>query len=298
MKIAPLLAQYLYQQKSLDLPGIGRFLLDPSAQIHADYNNSNKIEHLEGVTFINDPTRKETPDLIQFISSQTGKIKALASADLASFLGLAQQFINIGKPFLFEGIGSLYKLRSGEYQFTPGHAIAVSLKDASVKEEELQGETVHDYKSIFYPKKATINWKKPLVAFLLLGGLGLAAWVGYYIYQKTNSQNTMVASESMTIEEPVLSQDKALPTQKDTGLAPVHTATGVPGNVKVILETALAKRAFSRYRTLKNFQWNVQLETKDSLSYKLYMLLPANAIDTTRILDSLTRLNGKRVYIE
>ena len=35
-------------------------------------------------------------------NAQTGKIKALASADLESYLELAQQFLNIGKPYLLE----------------------------------------------------------------------------------------------------------------------------------------------------------------------------------------------------
>ena len=40
------------------------------------------------------------------------------------------------------------------------------------------------------------------------------------------------------------------------------------------------------------------METKDSVSFTLYMLLPVTAADTSRVLDSLSRLNGKRVRIE
>lgn len=298
MKIAPLLAQYLYHQKSLDLTGMGSFMLDPSAPTEIDHHKSNKTYNLEGVTFINDPSRKESADLIQFISSQTGKIKALASADLDSFISLAQQFLNIGKPFLFEGIGSLSKIRSGGYNFTPGQIIAVSLKDKAVKESQRAGESEHDYKSIFYPKKAGINWKKPIVAFLLLAGLGLAAWVGYYIYNKTSSQNNLVDAEEIMNDEPVLSQNTVTANSKDTVSTPLQRLLITPGTIKVVLESAPAKRAFSRFNTLQNFQWQVQLETKDSLSYKLYMVLPGHSGDTTRMLDSLSRLNGKRVYIE
>jgi hypothetical protein len=76
-------------------------------------------------------------------------------------------------------------------------------------------------------------------------------------------------------------------------------APAIPsGNYKFVLENAFAKRAFDRFTRLKTFQWNVQMETKDSLQYKIFMILPAVASDTTRIKDSLTNLNGRKVYIE
>ncbi|HEV7780729.1 MAG TPA: hypothetical protein VGO58_05660, partial [Chitinophagaceae bacterium] len=183
MKIAPLLAQYLYSHKRLDLPGLGTFLLDPSASIEPE-TNKNKASNLEGVSFENKPSLKETPELIQFISSQAGKIKALAAADLESHLGLAQQFLNIGKPFLFEGIGTLVKMRSGEFTFSSGQAIYVSPKDQTVRDNRsatATEESIHDYKSVFYPKKTRTQWKKPVAIFLLVAGLGLAIWGGYTV---------------------------------------------------------------------------------------------------------------------
>jgi hypothetical protein len=40
------------------------------------------------------------------------------------------------------------------------------------------------------------------------------------------------------------------------------------------------------------------METADSVSFKLYLLLPMTNADTTHILDSLTAFTGKKVYIE
>ena len=109
MKLAPLLAKYLYTHKRLDLPGIGTFLFDPSAIIESESSKYNKPRNMEGISFESNVLAKETAELIGFISTQAGKMKALAAADLDSHLELAQQFLNIGKPFLFEGIGSLVK---------------------------------------------------------------------------------------------------------------------------------------------------------------------------------------------
>ena len=107
MKLTHLIAQYLYKNKRLDLQGIGSFSLDNSIVIEAEDNKAPQQKGIEGVSFENNATIKEDPELISFISFYTGKIKALASADLNSHLELAKQFMNIGKPFLFEGIGSL-----------------------------------------------------------------------------------------------------------------------------------------------------------------------------------------------
>jgi len=158
LKVAPLLAQYLYTYKRLDLPGLGTFLLDSSTVLEPESNKKIIPVNLEGVSFENMPSIKESPELIQFISSQTGKIKALASADLNSYLGQAQQFLNIGKPFLFEGIGSLTKIRSGEFSFTPGQAMAMSIKEVAANEirPDLSAEKTNtDYKSVFYQRKAS-----------------------------------------------------------------------------------------------------------------------------------------------
>ena len=62
----------------------------------------------------------EDNDLIDFIVQNTKKIKPLASADLDSFLTLGRQFLNIGKPFTIQNLGTLEKLKSGDLNLNPG----------------------------------------------------------------------------------------------------------------------------------------------------------------------------------
>ena len=50
VKLASLLAQYLYTNHRLDLPGIGTFLLDPST-ISSVENTKQRSTVLEGVSF-------------------------------------------------------------------------------------------------------------------------------------------------------------------------------------------------------------------------------------------------------
>ena len=303
LKIAPLLAQYLYSHKRLDLPGLGTFLLDPSSSVEPETGKQHKASNLEGVSFENKPLLKETAELVQYISSQTGKIKALAAADLESHLGLAQQFLNIGKPFLFEGIGSLVKIRSGEFSFSSGQAIYVSPAAQPAKDSSSSAaseESLHDYKSVFYPRKTKTEWKKPVAILLLIGGLGLAIWGGYTVYKRTVSKNSNsdIATEEPKKDETILVQDTTSNQPSVANTMQTAAATTPAGNIKFVLEMASAKRAFARFAKLKNLQWPVQMETSDSLTYKLFLVIPGTASDTTRQVDSLRALNGKKVYVE
>ncbi len=305
LKITTLLAQYLYTKKQLCLPGIGIFTLDNEIVPEPEKNKHNKTFALEGVSFQHDRTVKEDPDLIAFISEQSGKIKALASADLYSHLELASQFLNIGKPFLFEGIGSLVKTQTGEFSFTPGQVIPDRM-DATVHreygKETISEEPVGDYKSIFYNKHSKSAWKKPAAIGLILLGFGLAIWGGYTVYKKraerSEKEETAVSSDKNETNQNSINRSPDTTTQKEDTTA---TSTQPPlmpaGTKKFILEISPKERALYRYNRLKTFQWQVEMETKDSSSFTLYMLLPVSPADTSRILDSLSRLNGKRVYI-
>jgi len=298
LKLAPLLVQYLITHKRLDLPGIGSFLLNEPAYPEPEHHKNDKQAGVENVSFESNAAVKINPDLIQFIADQTGKIKALASADLESYLALAQQFLNIGNPFLFEGIGILEKLKSGEYALIPGTSIHEKTKNyAPVEKPDSpdSGEFRNDYRKIFYSGKVKMKWGNPIVIILIIAGLAFAVWGGYSIYKRNILKNKLVAEDNNKKEGPVPVSDSVM-FQKDSAVVPVPNTTA--GMKKFILEVCNAKRAYERYGKLKAFLWNVQMGTKDSVTYKLFLVLPASASDSSHIIDSLSLLNGRRVYIE
>lgn len=300
MKIAPLLAHYLYTTKRLDLPNIGTFLLDNSINIEQDNNKQLKNVLLEGVSFESNPSiKKPSDDLIQYIASHSARIKPLATADLDSFLGLAIQFINIGKPFLIDGIGSLTKINSGGFTFSPGQILTEKLNDYLAIDSAAiaSREADDDYKRIFYPDKPKKQWKKPISILLVLMGIVLAIWGGYIIYKKTSIENKPIENNMVNNNaiETVPVTDTLVPSKDSI----IEVTQQIPDGIsKFILEIANKKRALQRFSQLKTYQWKVELDSKDSLSYKIFMLLPVASADTSRVLDSLSRLNGKKVYIE
>jgi hypothetical protein len=297
LKLAPLLAQFLYSHKRLDLQGIGSFFLDPSVVIESDQSRQPRQLHPDGISFENNPSIRESPELIGFISAQTGKMKALASADLHSHLELAQQFLNIGKPFLLEGIGNLVKVRTGLYEFKPGQLLTEKLREPADKDLSHPGGSDHTYEPFLEKEKARTTWTKPVLALLVLVGVGLAVLGGYIVY-KRNAPPRNPVSEIPRKETPSLTAANTSITNKPDSTLQTATMDVQDGNYKYILETAGRTRAFKRYNMLKEYRWKVQMETKDSIQFKIFMILPTLALDTTRVVDSLTALNGRKVYVE
>lgn len=290
MKIPTLLANYLYNNHRLDLPGIGTFTMDPGS-INTAENSKQRSTVLEGISFKSNPALQDSPDLVAFISSQTGKMKALADADLGSYLQLAQQFLNISKPFIFEGIGTLIMKKPGEFEFKPATIALDKLKDNKTDEgstaiNESAGESFLD------KPKSKLEWNKPVIALLVLAGIAFAIWGGYTISKRAGTTNN-------TIENTEIIPTKPAAPDTTTHIASVQAPPDTADkNYKYVLQVGNKQRIEQRYKQLKTNLWDVHLETKDSVEYKLFMLLPALNADTTHIVDSLTNWLGRKVFIE
>lgn len=294
MKLALLLAQYLYANKRLDLPGIGTFLLDPSVNIDPENDKNAKKDFGEGITFENNSTIKDNTSLVDFISSTTGKIKALAAADLDSHLWLGQQFLNIGKPFMLDGIGSLVKNQAGQFVFNPGSLTPEALKEYSSPKHGVVSDKTEDdytdYSDILRPRKERMQWKKPLIVLLVLAGIFVAIWGGYTIYKNNSRAETTdsITTASEKKEPLTTSVTDTTGIRKENSISATTNTVSVPvGNYKFIVETAGKVRALKRYQKLKNLPTDVRMETTDSVTFKLYFFVPATAADTARIRDSL-----------
>lgn len=304
MKLTQLIAQFLYINKKLELPGIGRFSLDPSVVIDPESEKNNRREITDAIQFEHDPRIRETPELIAFIAERTGKMKALAAADLDSHLWLGQQFLNIGKPFVLEGIGHLLKNQQGQFEFTPGILQPEVLKSqperAIITENSVQ-ENDGDYSNILQPRKETATWRRPLAFLFILAGIGIAIWAGYYIYRQSQPEETAATQPPAPEknEAPVPSAPPSVNVQNvqpDTMLTDNQVATSPETTLprpasattyKFIVETAGKKRAFERFQRLKNLPTDVKMETADSITFNLFFLLAASPADTTKLLDSL-----------
>lgn len=184
MKLAPVLSQFLYAHKKLVLVGMGTFLID------ADQNAEECTRQNNSISFLNNPSLKDDDSLISFISSETGKMKALAASDLHTFLELSMQFLNIGKPFKLEGIGTLVKNKNGRLDFTPGTAGNEKNKEHQNKEltaTSYTEESFTGYTNLYSKSAKKVFWKKPVLICLLIVSVGLAIWAGNIVYKKSKT---------------------------------------------------------------------------------------------------------------
>jgi hypothetical protein len=278
LKISPLLAQFLIKNKQLSLAGLGRFTLNDSGEIN----------------FQHDASVKEDPELVNFIAENTGKMKSLVASDLNSNLELARQFLNIGKPYLFEGIGTLSKNKFGTIEFVQGNYLQEKNKENAGDGRDKTSTTENsftDYEEMFSPRKPKTPATKSIITWLVaIAGLSLAVFGGYIVYTKTkNKKETVVVKEDI---QPIIPTD-TLPKKADSTTLitkPVDTS----GMYRFVIEKAARQRAFFRYNYLKENLIDVKMDTKDSVLFNLYFLLPSTPADTAKKRDSLQRLYSTR----
>ena len=297
MKLASLLAEFLYEQKKLDLAGIGTFSINPSAPTSGDTQHPS-----EGISFEHNASVKDDDELIGYISAQTGKMKTLASSDLSSYIELGLQFLHIGKPLQIEGIGTLVKNKDASLEFTADHLLVAKIKETGIKElsaTSISDELLTTYETLKPKGEKSPLSKKFFLAFLAMATIAAIVWISYRLNQPDSSVQTETAQEMV-------------PAITDTAknVSPVDTTTTVKQPVvktsndsyRFVIEVAAKKRAFYRYYMLKKGNLPVQMSTTDSTNFKLYLVLPATSADTARIADSLTSrypaLNKRKTFAE
>jgi hypothetical protein len=300
LKLSSLFAKFLYQHKELKLPGIGIFSLDPSVSI-PDVQDKNFTEFLQHITYVQKPVANADEEFINFIRTETGKIKPLAESDLDSFLSDGKILLNIGKPFQLEGIGYLQKISEGNYEFKPGEPVLQRMENIIYD----RSDDVPRNKPYF--SEAGIqgnNLRKILIAGGAIAGIIAVVWLGYILYNKNTSKNalkdTIAVAPADTANKNVLldSVQRIIDSEKAAQTAAINTASA-PGTYKFVIEKTPNKmRALRRYNQLRN-STSIKMETKDSTSYNLYFTLPALASDTARIRDSLINWYGRKgVFVE
>lgn len=291
MKLAPVLSKYLAANKSLSLPGLGIFRADSTYDPNIDY--SKKGAPLLDISFEQAKITELDDELIDFVSKETGKMRVLAQSDLMSEIDGAIHFLNTGKPYFLPGIGTLTKKTNGSFEFHKEKYQGVEKekrKPAPAEKIVVPQAYIDDNQK---PKKT-----RPAMIIFTLCILAIAATVWFYVKNSERSGQDIeeVSNESLADSTQAAFNDSIASSNTVTPTAVVAP----PDNYKYILEIAKEPRASKRYKQLKAIQWPVEMETStsDSLSFKLFISLPAANTDTARIKDSLSALSGRKVWIE
>jgi len=307
LKLPQLLSHFLYQNKTLALPGIGVFTLASNFSVPEQLGNEQPLT-VQGIIYKQEFVQNPDPELIDFLHKYTGKMRPLAASDLDSYLQLGIQLLNIGKPFHFEGIGAIIKNKEDKYEFVPGEYSTTRLTLPSEERVEL---TEKKKKILDEPKKEYAPQSKAVKGLLLaigiVGGVALIAWAGYNLYKKKtpasgNTENEVVIKDDTsgfqkkdsTLTHPI---QNSLPPNKETKTE--ITKHGDTSLYKfVILSTANKTRALKRYNQLRSFELGVKMDTKDSSYFKIYFPIYTLPKDTLHIKDSLSDYYATKTTIE
>lgn len=303
MKFDDLLATFLYETKSLRLEGMGTFNLD--GKVNVTHESDKGIYYpIEGLSFTYNPKSDTDDNLILFLVKRLGKIQPLVRSDLESYLSNIKQFINIGKPYTIEGIGTLSKTNNGAYEFTPGNFLPMK--------EELHPKRENEEHN--YPVRNQSSAGKIIaIVLIVLAGLAALGGIGWGISnilakQKNNravQADTQEQGMADTLPQPdnqnisVQEQATSIP---DSAAGPFNISTGDSARFKMIFETTIKKyRADRRTYNLHALHSYTKIDTihiADSILYRLYLPMKIKIADTTRIKDSLKIFFGGAITAE
>ncbi len=306
MKIEQLIVQYLYQNKRVSLQDIGVFSVAEDITIPTDIEKDTVLPE-NAIQFKYDTKTLQDEGLINFVIENTRKIRPLATSDLESFVMLNKQFLNIGKPLVMEGLGTLQKINDGSYTFTQSTTSHVVVKEAPKVVTEKLKEKI----SFATPEKEAGTNKGKLLLLGLLGIVILAgAFTVYYFVtkDKSNTNDSLVDSEKVINTKD--SADKVNAQTNSTAdtsskINPITTTTTTIVNTKdsntfyvVIKEYQDLFMAKKRMDKLVSYGNKLVLTTQDSITYKMRMPFKLSITDTLKIKDSLNKFFQAKTYVE
>lgn len=299
MKIQEILSQYLYKEKTLTLPGLGRFDLNPSVNI---YDLKEEGWPADTISFTSNRNAVIEEGLLLFLMQQTGKMKPLAMSDLESYVSNGMQLINIGKPFPIKGIGSINKTKDNQFTFEQGSPALEKID--SINTDHVRDRTVlaEGEKEIDFSHEERKSSKKPIIILGIIVALVLVGWAVYLAIPKKDKapepeanfaeQTTPVDTTAQmfdTTAQIPLSDSTAAPDTTKSVSAPVQPVT-TSGSFQLLIDQYKSKSlADKRIASLKLRGFNVQLTVKDSTTYQVILPVNRPLSDTAYVMDSLRR---------
>lgn len=295
MKIGQLIAKYLQENNILNVNGIGSFLVTPNTEVTITDKQtaaSNPISYIYNEALVTDAV------FVDFIIKETSKIRPLAIADLETYIVTAKQLLNISKPFIIDGVGTLVKETSGIYTFLPGNYELPKISTDNDRDRRLrQAKEVSRDTEIKYKKDYNaINKtdyrpliKKGLGALTLLLLIAGIAWVVIkYIVPTKTTDASNIANNSSTNAPETTAQNKV----KDTATVLQTSTINKPDSLgklayKAVIRNTDSATAYKRYNGLINISQPAVIYKSAEGTFKVAILVRSSVADTARIADSI-----------
>lgn len=286
MTIEQLIVQCLYENKTVTLQNVGTFILSPELTL-PDEGKETDLS-LGTIEYIANQKVAEDPVLIDFISLHSRKMRSLAQADLESYIILQKQFLNIGKPLIIPGLGSLQKDQNGEFSFIQGKSISRHIDKLAEQKDKVLSDEI-SFKSE-QKKKKPVN-KIIVVAVLIIILLGGAAIAYYLLVQK--NKDTPVKQEEIVVTKPILPLPDTVAVTKTDHKQEVNDSSVYKVVVRKYDNEEEANKVATSFRS---YGHTIEIVNTNSV-YELAIPFFNNINDTTRVLDSLQKFFNFKTYI-
>lgn len=289
MKIEQLIVQHLYNNKKVTLQDMGSFILSANVSMPSE-SDKDGIMPENAISFEYNTKATEDESLIDFIVQQTRKIKPLATSDLESYTILGREYLNIGKPFSIEGLGTLEKNQNGQYEFIQGNSVNRRLQAAPALLKE------KDDKEIVFttPVRKHNNNKGGMIVIAVIFLLAIAAALIYFLNKKESGQQV---TEQVVTDTAAIQKDSIVST-----LPLIGANAGIPGDSStfkvVIKEYPTKEGADKAHAKLTGYGHKLIVYQVDSTVYRVAMPFTSPLSDTLRAKDSLNRFFGGKTFIE
>ena len=297
MKIEQLLVQHLYTAKQVRLEGIGTIHLDPAVILPAETEKDYQMPE-NAFRFEYNPKTTVDEALVDFIVHHTRKIKPLAQSDLESYSSLAKQFLNIGKPLVIEGVGTILKDQPGSYSFIPGHFIHPKIEEAPQPLREKIQESAYPEKNDQPHSKAWLIW---LLIIVLLAGGGYSIYYFLTTNQSTTATNinSPIIADSSNNEAKTKKDSLSSSNQPDSNQ--LNKTAPTPSDsftFRVVIKSYKTEASAQKaYNNLTQYGHHVELFRYDSTHIFLRMPFKRSLADTAIVRDSLRRFFGGAPFL-
>lgn len=295
--LADLLTVYLYKNKYLSLPKLGRF--DVSEDLDLSQPEMVEFSRIpkDGITFTSNTGEETDTRLVRYITEHTRKMHSLAVADLFTLTDQARQMLNIFQPVSFSGIGTLSKSIKGGIVFTPGAYKAelfekyrenrppsdFTKKTVSTIIHTKPGQTA----SVGVPSSRSMGGVVIIIICLLVAGV-----LVYFMLSQRGKEEQL---KDVTVADTTSVPDSTANRPKQPVAPPVPKGMI---HYDVVFEHAVdSARAFHRYNQLTGWGHKVVMRTADSVHYDLAIPFTTPASDTAKSKDSIRILYGRPTTI-
>jgi hypothetical protein len=272
MDIASYIGQFLLRNKYCYLHGIGSLKLNKlpnndagSYAYHVQLLPGGSIDDLFA-NFVATSEQVSISKAANAIREYNSEIRSLLDAQQKVIIPTIGYLVKVDNHYTF--------ITDDNFSYQPSVNPALKFVNAKpIKEVDTKVDNIE-----VVPKKAIVNWNKIILFISLLIVVAIAI---YFI--ATQSKNI-----TATQEEPIANTTSGINTAVlDTTVVQPDTIVANTEYKFLIKTYSTLGAAVKRYQQLLSYGNKVGLQTSDSISYQLYISMPASALDTTQAKDSL-----------